>query len=145
MKNKVFYSAANNGFYFEVDKTAFVSGAGWPDDAREISERWYNYLLNGQAKGKLIVPDEYGYPVLAEPPAPTQGELIAMATSKKTSLLSAAGEAIAPLQDAVDLGIATSDEIAALEHWRLYRVLLNRVDVSCAPEIDWPKVPGDVA
>lgn len=142
MENKVFYSAANNGFYFDIDKAAFVSGAGWPEDAKEISERWYNCLLEGQAKGKLIVPDKYSYPILAEPPAPTQGDLIAMATRKKSSLLSAASEAIAPLQDAENLGIATSDEKTALERWRLYRVMLNRVDVNAAPNILWPDLPA---
>lgn len=45
---------------------------------------------------------------------------------------------IAPLQDAVDLGIATDDEKAQLDEWKKYRVLVNRMDTS-AP--DWPEVP----
>ncbi|MDC9595604.1 tail fiber assembly protein, partial [Xenorhabdus anantnagensis] len=29
----------------------------------------------------------------------------------------------------------------SLTEWRKYRVLLNRVDCSTAPDIQWPKVP----
>ncbi|MDE1488332.1 tail fiber assembly protein, partial [Xenorhabdus bovienii] len=30
---------------------------------------------------------------------------------------------------------------AALTEWKKYCVLLNRVDCSAAPKIDWPKAP----
>ncbi|XNM43981.1 tail fiber assembly protein [Escherichia coli] len=47
-------------------------------------------------------------------------------------------EYIAPLQDAVDLAeIATEEERSLLEAWNKYRVLLNRVDTSVAPDIEW--------
>lgn len=45
------------------------------------------------------------------------------------------------LQDAVDLDMATDSECDNLKSWRKYRVLLNRVDVSAAPNIDWPVLP----
>ncbi|MEJ1538552.1 tail fiber assembly protein, partial [Escherichia coli] len=41
------------------------------------------------------------------------------------------------LQDAADLEIATEEEISLLEAWKKYRVLLNRVDTSVAPDIEW--------
>ncbi|MTD72748.1 phage tail protein [Escherichia coli] len=47
----------------------------------------------------------------------------------------------APLQDAVDLEIATEEEASLLAAWKKYRVLLNRVDTSVAPDIEWPAVP----
>ncbi len=56
----------------------------------------------------------------------------------KSRLLQMVSEKIAPLQDAVDLGIATDDEKARLDEWEKYRVLVNRMDTS-AP--DWPEVP----
>ncbi|WP_332128981.1 tail fiber assembly protein, partial [Escherichia coli] len=46
-----------------------------------------------------------------------------------------------PLQDAVDLEIATDEERWLLEAWNKFRVLLNRVDTSTAPDIEWPAVP----
>ena len=44
-------------------------------------------------------------------------------------------------QDAADLEIATEEEISLLEAWKKYRVLLNRVDTSTAPDIEWPTNP----
>ncbi|MDI0552840.1 tail fiber assembly protein, partial [Escherichia coli] len=49
---------------------------------------------------------------------------------------------IAPLQDAVDLEIATEEETSLLEAWKKYRVLLNRIDTSTAPDIEWPEIPS---
>lgn len=59
----------------------------------------------------------------------------------KNSLMQVASEHIAPLQDAVDLEIATEEETLLLEAWKKYRVLLNRVDTSTAPDIEWPALP----
>ncbi|PHM22019.1 virus tail fiber assembly protein lambda gpK [Xenorhabdus ehlersii] len=63
------------------------------------------------------------------------------AESQKKYLMSQATNSIAPLQDAVDLGMATDAEKSALTEWRKYRVLLNRVDCSTAPDIPWPEQP----
>ena len=68
-------------------------------------------------------------------------QLISEAEQKKQSLLAEANSAIAPLQDAVDLDMATDEEKAQLTAWKKYRVLLNRVDTSTAPDIDWPEKP----
>ncbi|OWO83029.1 phage tail protein [Photorhabdus luminescens] len=55
--------------------------------------------------------------------------------------LTNANNCITPLQDAIDLDIATDAEKQKLIEWKKYRVLLNRVDCSAAPEIDCPKAP----
>ena len=64
--------------------------------------------------------------------------LLMLAEQEKINLLAIATSAIAPLQDAVDLGMATKVETALLLEWKKYRVLLNRVDTS-KPE--WPTPP----
>ncbi|EGA3601717.1 tail fiber assembly protein [Salmonella enterica] len=61
------------------------------------------------------------------------------AEGNKSRLLQMASGKIAPLQDAVDLGIATDDEKAQLDEWKKYRVLVNRVDTS---NPDWPEQPA---
>lgn len=53
-----------------------------------------------------------------------------------------ASAAIFMLQDAVDLDMATEAEIALLEAWKKYRVLLSRLDLNSAPDILWPEKPG---
>ncbi|HHN8473339.1 TPA: tail fiber assembly protein [Morganella morganii] len=66
---------------------------------------------------------------------------IEAAETQKQHLLSEAAEAIAPLQDAVDLDMATPEEEELLKAWKKYRVLLNRIDTSTAPDITWPQKP----
>lgn len=66
---------------------------------------------------------------------------ISAAEVESARLYSIASEAIEPLQDAVDLEIATDGEVALLKLWKTYRVLLIRVDVSKAPDVDWPEKP----
>ncbi|EKA0047946.1 tail fiber assembly protein, partial [Salmonella enterica] len=60
------------------------------------------------------------------------------AEETKSRLLQIASEKIAPLQDAVDLGVATDEEKSQLGEWKKYRVLVNRVDTT---NPDWPEVP----
>ncbi|EKQ7212216.1 TPA: tail fiber assembly protein [Citrobacter freundii] len=67
---------------------------------------------------------------------------ITQATQQKESLLVLAASKIAPLQDAVDIGIATEAEAALLLAWKKYRVLLNRINPNDAPDIDWPDMPA---
>ncbi|EEV9322105.1 hypothetical protein EHD93_06800 [Escherichia coli] len=43
---------------------------------------------------------------------------------------------MASLQHAVDLEITTEEERLLLEAWK-YRVLLNSVDTSVTPDIEW--------
>ncbi|MDH1321205.1 tail fiber assembly protein [Enterobacter bugandensis] len=72
----------------------------------------------------------------------SKDELINMAEGQKKSLLNVAKEAIAPLQDAVDMNVSTKEEEQLLVEWKKYRVLLNRVNTSIAPDIEWPTVPN---
>ncbi|UYV41554.1 tail fiber assembly protein [Providencia rettgeri] len=74
------------------------------------------------------------------PPIPKE-QVIAEAEQQKQLLLMEANSAIAPLQYAVDLDMATNEEIVNLKAWKKYSVLLNRVDTSLAPDIDWPEKP----
>ncbi|MFE8150199.1 tail fiber assembly protein [Brenneria goodwinii] len=55
--------------------------------------------------------------------------------------LATANERIQTLTDAIDLGIATEEETAALEQWKKYRVLLSRIDTG-ASDIVWPEAPA---
>ncbi|MGL9720659.1 tail fiber assembly protein [Symbiopectobacterium sp.] len=63
------------------------------------------------------------------------------AQQELSSRLTVANARIQTLSDAVDLDMATEEETALLTGWKTYRVLLNRVDISKAPDIDWPEAP----
>ncbi|MGX9376086.1 tail fiber assembly protein [Pantoea ananatis] len=66
---------------------------------------------------------------------------VQFAAQMKAELMTGATKQIDPLQDAVDLDMATDEEKMQLTAWRKYRVLLNRVDASTAPDITWPSIP----
>lgn len=85
--------------------------------------------IHRYVKGKVVVYQK------------THDELVSEAEAKKQHLIAEAATAIAPLQDAVDLGMAIPEEDLALKEWKKYRVLLNRVDTSATPDIEWPLKP----
>jgi len=58
----------------------------------------------------------------------------------KDSLLSHSANKISVLQDAVDLDMATDNEVTSLKEWKKYRVLLNRIDVNNT-DVVWPSMP----
>ncbi|HBL8879648.1 TPA: tail fiber assembly protein [Enterobacter cloacae] len=76
---------------------------------------------------------------------PVPVDYVANAIEKKQILMNEAMAVIAPLEDAAEFGISTEKEATLLVEWKKYRVLLNRVDTSKAPEIEWPEVPENVA
>ena len=130
-----YFSKSELGFYCDEVNEAI------PTDAVEISEDVYLSLLEGQSKGKFISADSAGTPVLTDPPEPTQVEVVAQAEDKRTALMEEANASIILLQDAADLDIATDEEMESLRAWKRYRVLLNRVDTSKVPDIEWPDKP----
>lgn len=142
MKERYFYSPGERGFFpYSLKEIYENSQTGWPPDATEISEELYSSLLAGQEAGQEIITGDNGLPELSK----SGPDFIREAELKKSRLMQIATDAIAPLQDAVDLGIATEAEEALLLAWKKYRVLLNRINPEDAPDINWPEVPGDVA
>lgn len=70
-----------------------------------------------------------------------ESELIAQAEETRAQLMAEANQKIAPLQAALDVGIATYEELDKLKVWKTYLVLLSRVDISNVPDVDWPVQP----
>lgn len=71
----------------------------------------------------------------------TKDELQVQAEQLKSSSMDYAKDMISILQDAVDLGMANEQEVARLQEFKKYRVLLSRIDTSLAPDIQWPQAP----
>ncbi|VGC79033.1 phage tail fiber assembly protein [Klebsiella pneumoniae] len=63
---------------------------------------------------------------------------VANADIQKKELIAQASAGISILQDAMTLGMATDEEKSRLTSLQAYRVRLNRVDTSLAPNIIWP-------
>lgn len=78
---------------------------------------------------------------LLAPPPPTKEELQADAELQRTNLRMVADTEISWRQGAVDARMETEEEATALAAWNKYRVLLMRVDITKAPDIEWPNTP----
>lgn len=131
----MFYSPSTGGFY-----SSEINGDDMPDDVIDISAETYAAVLAAQEAGKRIVPGADGSPVAADPLPPTAEQLLQINTATRDRKMAVATARIAPLQDAVDLGIATPEEVAQLTAWKRYRVDLSRLDLSLE-EVDWPMQP----
>lgn len=77
------------------------------------------------------------------PPPPAPARPAADMLAHRDALLAQAALRIAPLQDAVDLGIETGDDVAALTEWKQYRVDLNRIEQQAGSpgDVEWPAAP----
>ncbi|EMF4351976.1 MULTISPECIES: tail fiber assembly protein [Providencia] len=112
-------------YYIDINNTVFAYSADGSQD-NLISDA----LIEITEKKALEI---------ANPP-PSKQQLIAEAEYQKQALLNEATAAIAPLQDAVDLGIATDEEREQLRAWKEYRVEVNRVDVGLGASVNWPEI-----
>lgn len=89
------------------------------------------------AAGKVVSVD----PMLPQPArVPSESDVVSL----KNSLMAMATAALAPLQDAVDIGDASENEEDQLLAWKQYRVALNRIDQQGGypADIQWPEAPN---
>ncbi|EDW5023145.1 tail fiber assembly protein [Salmonella enterica subsp. enterica serovar Albuquerque] len=69
-------------------------------------------------------------------------EITQITNIEKAERLKLANKKIMPLQDAVDPGIATTEEMQKLDAWKKYRVEINRTNASNSLNISWPLPPN---
>ncbi|HCB1711512.1 TPA: tail fiber assembly protein, partial [Citrobacter freundii] len=79
-----------------------------------------------------------GYPVASEPVI----DYVATAEAERTSRMSALTLRINSLVEAQDDGDIADAELAELTALREYRTKLRRLDVSNAPDVEWPSYPA---
>ncbi|MCT2419975.1 tail fiber assembly protein [Pantoea sp. XY16] len=82
----------------------------------------------------------YSDGVFAAPVTEAENAVL-IASSRLAAEMDEANRTIAPLQDAVDISIATDEETIRLSEWKRYRVALSRIDTNKAPDIEWPVMP----
>lgn len=70
---------------------------------------------------------------------------LANAEAERNSRMADVTTRIDWLEDAQKDGDVSADEEKELTTLRAYRIALRRLDLTGAPDIDWPEVPGDVA
>ncbi|WP_409558910.1 tail fiber assembly protein [Cupriavidus sp.] len=122
--------ATGTVFAFEDNVEALsAEGGGW------------TFFVDGEALPgpypvTLVPTDDPTPPVYV--PTPSEN------AATRDALLTAAAVRIAPLQDAVDLKVATPAEMTLLTAWKTYRVELNRTDLTARP-VTWPAMPVEAS
>jgi len=135
-----YYSAKENSFYPDELLESYEEAGSLPTDLIEITDSVYDEFSQNK-EGWDRAGNEEGLPHWVKTPPPSYDKLVEQANERKRWLLAEANEIIEPLQDALDMGIATDDEVKRLKAWKLYRIELTRIDTSLSPNIIWPERP----
>lgn len=116
----------------------------FPPDCQDVTVALANGIQRELANGRLIAADARGQPITTERPPESSEVIRSRALVNRDELLSVAALRIAPLQDAVDIGVSTLEDEALLVAWKRYRVELNRIDKSpdFPHRIVWPVLPS---
>ncbi|WP_312538125.1 tail fiber assembly protein [Achromobacter mucicolens] len=136
---QIYFSPGTAGFYFDIDQSLYEQAGSWPTDLVPVDDETYARMMEATANGFVIVASADGSP-MAEQAVRSVEEIAAFNSRARDNRLETATLRIAPLQDAVDLNIASEEEIARLAAWKAYRVDVNRVDVTHA-DPGWPDSP----
>ncbi|MDT7298408.1 tail fiber assembly protein, partial [Citrobacter freundii] len=123
------FSPSTLGFYPIEMKEEYLTNGSLPSDVIEVSDSVRNEYNFAPPEGKQLSSSQ-NMPVWIDIPPATREELIADAEREKLRLKAVADDEISWRQDAVDAGIATAEETAALSEWKKYRVMLMRVDTA---------------
>jgi hypothetical protein len=111
----MFTSKSTRGFYDESIH------ASMPDDVVEISAENHAELLAGQAEGKVIAWGDNGFPVLVDPPSPSDEELAAIERVWRDQRLSETDGVVTRHRDELEEGVEptlTPTQYAELQAYR---------------------------
>lgn len=142
----IYFSATIGGFIpgeWRVDGT--YTDETWPTDAVLLTDiESVEFWKRTAPSGKMLGSVKYR-PVWVDLPTPTAVEVasqkagfVAQAKLKKSKLISDASDRIEILKDRIEAG---QDKAAELKLWKSYRIALDDIDVSAAPDIEWPVAP----
>lgn len=123
----MFYSKTTGGFYDPE-----IHGANIPADAVEITCEQHCALLEGQAKGQVIVCNESGHPCLEDHPAPSAEVLLDACKAEAKKRLEDTD--FSQLPDVVD---AISNKAA----FDAYRAALRVIYFNPVTAPEWPERP----
>ncbi|HFG0615254.1 TPA: tail fiber assembly protein [Yersinia enterocolitica] len=109
-----------------------------PDELFSDTTGWV--LMNGPRPDPSFYASNNGE-WLQGPSPVVKAAAITQAKLDKSKLISDASDKIETLKDRIEAG---QDKAAELKLWKSYRIALDDVDVSSAPDIEWPVSPDTV-
>lgn len=136
-----YFSAKENSFYPDEMKDIYISTDSFPDDVILVDDAVFNeFVANLPPEGKMRGVKD-GFPVWIDIPPLAQSELSSIAEQHKIDLINKATNIIAPMTDALNGGYIDDKDIEQLDKWQRYRYALTKIDISLAPDIEWPQKP----
>lgn len=132
------YSVKNNAFF----PTEFIDAYSDFDlsDAVEVEDSVYLEFIN-PPDGMIRVPGDDGLPAWGKIPPPTKEQLIEQAEAEKQRRIDEVHTETEMLRAKLALKRIRPDEEAMLIAWLDYLDLLEAIDTTIAPDIDWPQKP----
>ncbi|MGP4184563.1 tail fiber assembly protein [Escherichia coli] len=137
------WSPANLSFFPESLIQEYID-AGWDlSDAVAISDTVRAEYGGVWPQGKILS-SVNGMPAWADIPPPTHEEQIAAAELEKQQLIDRVNEYINSKQwpGKAAIGRLKGEELAQYNLWLDYLDALEMVDISSAPDIEWPTPPA---
>lgn len=122
-----YFSPSTLGFYSLEANAGFI-----PEDAVEIEDSIHADMMAGQAAGRHIVAGKGGLPALADPPPPTEAELVAKCKDTARQLL-----ADTDYTQAADVAAALKNVSAFTDYREAVRAIFRKP----VPAPKWPDVP----
>ncbi|EEU9229797.1 tail fiber assembly protein [Escherichia coli] len=109
-----------------------------------MTRETYEQFLGLHPEGKEIGADSSGRPVWINSPPPSKEDEVLAAEMKKISLVSEANTYINTHQwpGKAAIGRLKGDELEQYNLWLDYLDALELVDISSAPDIEWPTPPA---
>lgn len=140
MKYSYFKDEVNNLVYaYDENQMSFIDKINAPDfDGKDEIPAVY-FEIDEKIKSMKPMSDKE-YWLHINPPM-TKEQLTAEAEAKKQALIAEANQKTQLWQTQLMLDIITDEDKASLKEWMLYAQKVQAVDVSSAPDIDWPVKP----
>ncbi|EMH2040062.1 TPA: tail fiber assembly protein [Proteus mirabilis] len=136
-----YFSAKENSFYPEEIKDIYISTGSFPGDVILVDDSVFNeFAANLPPEGKMRGVKD-GFPVWIDIPPLAQSELSSIAEQCKIKLINEVTNIIAPMADALNGGYIDDKDIRRLDKWQRYRYELTKINISLAPDIEWPQKP----
>lgn len=121
-------------------KNDYIEAGTLPSDIVLVNAGVFQEYTQEPPEGKMRGAKD-GLPVWIDIPPLAQSELSSIAEQRKMELINKATNIIDPMADALNGGYIDAKDIGRLDKWQRYRYELTKIDISLAPDIEWPQKP----
>ena len=137
------YSPATNAFYPQEMKASYMLSGTWPEDGVSVDNAVYEAFTCAAPEGKIRSSGVDGYPCWTDIPPLSSEEITAQANEEKDRLITSANDYMNTRQwpGKAAIGRLKGDDLAQYNLWLDYLDALDTVNISSAPDINWPVSP----